>query len=487
MVGKTMKSSSGWFVEGNGDNQSGFGALPAGERQSYQISNYFGLGYFAYFWTSTPTYWWEAKDTTKNHYTAVARSLDAKKVDIGRDNWPPRWEGFSVRCMKDDAVPPPVSISRPVNQKPKLSAVKPIQPSKPTEIILKAKVVDSIPNSDPALKQGFSNFHIEPGLLILGKVNSPELVALNPDSHDTLWKWVANENLQPARVLENMGIILVQSKTHLNGIRKSDGQLLWTRQGSFGIQFSVMKDSVMYIPKLDSLLAVNCVNGNLLWGIAGGERTYYHPDLLGDLLIYPLANTQYTRNPEIVPKKVTMTAIDRFTGKSLWQYQSLGNPWSCKVIDSLALISPLSTEMGSYCIAVNSGTGEEVWRTYLMHTSSPGRFLDWNNSAFCIGGGYSSDFYAFRIGSDGNLLWKTIIPRPINHGNETPVLNQGKAWFIFMRDDKRGGLAGIDPETGRTLYVLDLPSKPVTYPVFLDGKIYISLMTGFFIIQAPTL
>jgi uncharacterized protein (TIGR02145 family) len=86
--GTKMKSTSGWDGGGNGNNVSGFSALPAGDR------NY--GGYFS----SVGSYggWWVA--TVYNTENAMQRSLFNNKVNVGRDTHN-KAVGISVRCVKD--------------------------------------------------------------------------------------------------------------------------------------------------------------------------------------------------------------------------------------------------------------------------------------------------------------------------------------------------------------------------------------------------
>ena len=51
-AGKALKSKKGWNEDGNGTNSSGFNALPGGQRSSG--GGYRNLGYFAFWWSSTP-------------------------------------------------------------------------------------------------------------------------------------------------------------------------------------------------------------------------------------------------------------------------------------------------------------------------------------------------------------------------------------------------------------------------------------------------
>jgi uncharacterized protein (TIGR02145 family) len=88
VAGKKMKSTNGWKENGNGTNESGFNALPGGNRNFYGAFSY--IGYSGYWWSST-------------EYTTIDawyRYLDYGNGNVGRysDN---KKDGFSVRCLRD--------------------------------------------------------------------------------------------------------------------------------------------------------------------------------------------------------------------------------------------------------------------------------------------------------------------------------------------------------------------------------------------------
>lgn len=93
-VGKALKAASGWETEDgdatpNGENTSGFAAIPSGSRD--MISNYEGLGTAARFWS--------AEEGIGNTYDAYHWTLteDMLYFDAGYKN-----EGGSVRCVKNN-------------------------------------------------------------------------------------------------------------------------------------------------------------------------------------------------------------------------------------------------------------------------------------------------------------------------------------------------------------------------------------------------
>ncbi|MCD6333344.1 MAG: hypothetical protein J7L89_08735, partial [Bacteroidales bacterium] len=91
-VGKRLKSTSGWYSNGNGDNSSGFNALPGGHR--YDGGGFDALGYYADFWSST-----EGGDS------GVLLGIWVRNLDYGSDGVSrgicSRRSGFSIRCLKN--------------------------------------------------------------------------------------------------------------------------------------------------------------------------------------------------------------------------------------------------------------------------------------------------------------------------------------------------------------------------------------------------
>jgi uncharacterized protein (TIGR02145 family) len=85
---KKMKSATEWENNGNGDNNSGFAAFPAGHRLA--TGEFYGIGQFCFFWSAT------------DYITGSAwyRTLNYHDVSAGRDNNAEGF-GFSVRCIRN--------------------------------------------------------------------------------------------------------------------------------------------------------------------------------------------------------------------------------------------------------------------------------------------------------------------------------------------------------------------------------------------------
>ena len=88
IAGSMLKSTSGWNDDGNGTNEYGFTALPAGYRK-YNGSFLEGLN-GAFLWRAT-----EKDGIYSNRVSVYYSSQNADWFANGKDY------GFSVRCLKD--------------------------------------------------------------------------------------------------------------------------------------------------------------------------------------------------------------------------------------------------------------------------------------------------------------------------------------------------------------------------------------------------
>lgn len=86
--GKKLKSTSGWFENGNGTNSSGYNALPAGYRDAW--GGLHGLSEGCFWWTSTEV------STLQSWYHGLGYYSDGV---LRREDY--KTTGLSVRCIKD--------------------------------------------------------------------------------------------------------------------------------------------------------------------------------------------------------------------------------------------------------------------------------------------------------------------------------------------------------------------------------------------------
>lgn len=93
VAGKALKATSGWFKKGNGSDNYGFAARPAGYRQGGSENapgKFDGIGGYAHFWSAT-----ETADGLA-YYLLLDFSVPTAKLSaFGKD------ESRSVRCVRE--------------------------------------------------------------------------------------------------------------------------------------------------------------------------------------------------------------------------------------------------------------------------------------------------------------------------------------------------------------------------------------------------
>ena len=92
IAGNSLKSTSGWFKKGNGTDDFGFNALPAGYRLAGNDATggkFDGIGGYAHLWSAS-----ETPDGLAYYLLLDFSSKSAKLSAFGKD------ESRSVRCVK---------------------------------------------------------------------------------------------------------------------------------------------------------------------------------------------------------------------------------------------------------------------------------------------------------------------------------------------------------------------------------------------------
>lgn len=98
-IGKLLKSTSGWFKNGNGTDAVGFAALPAGYMSAEEstdgnsaVGKFDGIGGYAYFWSATT----DAQEPTFAQYLFLDFSSPVAGLNSFDKN-----SARSVRCVKN--------------------------------------------------------------------------------------------------------------------------------------------------------------------------------------------------------------------------------------------------------------------------------------------------------------------------------------------------------------------------------------------------
>jgi uncharacterized protein (TIGR02145 family) len=95
IVDNKLKSTSGWAKNGNGDNGSGFSALPGGVFVG--IKGFYQLGTDGYFWSSTEQKRIAKYDDQTAHCIQLSSTISDDRIILSEGN---KACGESVRCLK---------------------------------------------------------------------------------------------------------------------------------------------------------------------------------------------------------------------------------------------------------------------------------------------------------------------------------------------------------------------------------------------------
>lgn len=90
VAGKKLKAGSGWYDNGNGTDDFGFGALPGGSRNSEAGGSFHNVGISGH--------WWRGPESGNDY--AHSRVMGYNWEGVGDDS-DEKSIGYSVRCVKD--------------------------------------------------------------------------------------------------------------------------------------------------------------------------------------------------------------------------------------------------------------------------------------------------------------------------------------------------------------------------------------------------
>lgn len=88
--GNKLKATSDWKSNGNGIDDYGFSAIPGGYRYGHLVGNFYHIGKYGYYWSSTE----------HSTYNALNRLMYYSTGNVYR-YYNYKESGFSVRCVRD--------------------------------------------------------------------------------------------------------------------------------------------------------------------------------------------------------------------------------------------------------------------------------------------------------------------------------------------------------------------------------------------------
>jgi uncharacterized protein (TIGR02145 family) len=169
-AGLNLKSTSGWVDNGNGTDLYGFTAIPGGYRIGGGI--FLNTGFNANFWSSTL---WGNIDAW--HHGLHKNYNEVRRFSLPKEN------GYSIRCLKDENMPPePPSFPNPEDGTENQSI----------EIDLSWTCTD--PESDPLTYDIYFGTEATPPLVITGHIETNYDQGTMGTNTEYFWKIVAHDD-----------------------------------------------------------------------------------------------------------------------------------------------------------------------------------------------------------------------------------------------------------------------------------------------------
>ncbi len=527
-VGRFIKSTTNWLSDGNGDNTSGFNALPGGAVYTGggPGGGFNSLGSYASFWTSSEVIMRNRKDSITG-YSAWTRDLmgGKNKDDVYRLNWDDRSYGHSVRCIKnfhgeyplvatkihkakeyikpaiyDDKFSTAISSNKDSENKAKVVVDQSNATLNETEKILKAsdlylsknwtkfgrdlhntgftegKVLQAAPSS---VKKFLAGTLIKYAVIVDDKIFcnglDSTLYALDINSGTQLWKFKAEATIFSSPVISGGTIIF--------GSEDLGGRRDLTK--TYGNKY---------------LYALNIDNGSEIWKIKKASGSSWNPVVLN--------NTVFVGNGS------EFLALDVKTGNEIWKYSlppGLGTAESGAAIyqdmvifGAAKKVVALNLATGSlvwesegntivfsspaiydgkvffggsdhYFYALDLKTEERIWRFFTEKSfiwSSPG--VAYNSVYF---GASDGSFYCLTANT-GELIWK------YNHTGETwmnthPAIADGLV--IFGLNDSK--VMALDAHTGQMKWEYAADKVKFCSPLIYKGKVIVGSSDGLYVLE----
>lgn len=527
-VGRFLKSSSNWLSDGNGNNSSGFNALPGGAiyTKGGVGGGFNSLGTYTSYWSSSEVLERNRKDSIVG-YSAWTRDLMSlnHKDDIYRLNWDDRAFGHSVRCIKDYKGEYPLVVIE-VHQakeyiKPDTHKEKFITTGSP-DAGAKIRAKSVVNQSDIILSE------TEKILKASDVYNSKNWTKFGRDLHNTGFTDSKVSQIQPVsekKYLAGTSIkyaVIADDRIFCNGLDSilhvidfNSGASLWKFKAEALIFSSpvVSKGTIIFGSedlgaRPDStkiygnkfLYALNIENGKEIWKIKKGKGSSWNPVVHNEKVFVGNGNE--------------FLALDIKTGKEIWKYslpEGIGTietgaaisndmvifgasrkiialnistgalQWESDV-KTMVFSSPAIFEgkvffggSDHYFYALDLKTGERIWRFYTDKSfiwSSPG--VAYNSVYF---GGGDGSFYCLTANT-GELVWKYTHTGE-KWMNTHPAIADGLV--IFGLNDSK--VMALDAHTGQLIWEYAADKVKFFSPLIYKGKVIVGSSDGLYVLE----
>jgi outer membrane protein assembly factor BamB len=208
------------------------------------------------------------------------------------------------------------------------------------------------------------------------------------------------------------------------------------------------------------------LDGNQVWQSSVGEGTSgwgsgCSPVLHGSMLIV---------NASV--ESGSIVALDKATGKQLWQTKGIGSSWNTPLIVKNRTASELVVSIQGKLLGLSPSDGQELWRADGIHRYVCPSVVAHEGIIYAIGGGHTS--LAVRTGGEGDVTASHTLWRHTKGSNvSSPIFHEG---HLYWFSDSGGYLCCQQADTGETVYQQRLEPRPGriwSSPVLAEGKLFV--------------
>jgi uncharacterized protein (TIGR02145 family) len=460
LVGRYMKSASGWNSNSNGDGSSGLNALPAGGwksgHQGVGGTSFSDIGYEANFWTATEHHKKsELSGPSINlaWFRGLTNNLN-ESGDLVTRSVRPKNNGFSVRCLKNDSLLP-ANLALPTSNYEKIPEFNIIKTS---ENVPDLRILWDI--KKPIRVSSFSK--INGAFLFAG--SDSVLYAYNFSDQKEIWKrkfqmWFDDET---EIVKDDASDRFFFSHTgQVEWIDLKNGETIWNYNsidltagicldGEFLIGSEKHKDMITGNTRNNcKVFCLDKSTGKPLWEKVFEDHIQTNPVVNGDLIFFGT-----TENADSIERSSYCFAINKYTGSEVWRFKTSATVnsdiafWNNQVIASC---------MDGYVYFLDSATGVKIRRLF-VHKSFGNKPVILQNTMYVA----STDGYLHSINlNSGTENWRSqvggfIYENPLTYGNQVIIQNSA-------------GLFGIDAISGKQLWKFQKGYQPFVF----DNKILV--------------
>ncbi len=278
-----------------------------------------------------------------------------------------------------------------------------------------------------------------------------------------------------------------QLQRHLVCLNRGSGKLLWTKDISARLpEQERIRDDHGYAsstPASDGN-AIYCFfgkSGAVAFDLAGNQL--WQADLGDGLSDWgSAASPVLFENLVLINASVEsgrLYALDKRTGKEVWQIDNIKQSWSTPVLAKTADgKTELLVAVEGQVLGIDPKTGSQLWscETRIPWYMVPSTVVE-NGVSFWIGGREGAAF-AVRLGgrgdvSDSHRVWTGTT----NSNVPSPLVYEG---HMYWASDNQGIIYCADAASGKIVYQERLPRADQFYasPLLVDGKIYYLTRSG---------